>query len=84
MNTDLMFRLICGVIIVIMIIYHLRKQKKIMSFLFGAVTGTAALFLLNKYGIYIGVTVQLNLFNLVGSAVLGVPFVVFLTIMNFL
>lgn len=84
MDTDLLFRLICAAVVLVMLIYYLKRQRKIASFLFGAFTGTAALLLLNEYGGAIGVTIQLNLFNLAGSAVLGVPFVIFLVIMNFL
>jgi hypothetical protein len=55
-----------------------------MSMLVGAVTGGAALFIVNKYGAFIGADVPLNLFNVMGSAVLGVPFVIFIVIMNIL
>lgn len=84
MNTDIIFKLLCGAIVLIMGIYYLRREKKLLSLLIGAVTGTAALFLVNKYGGMIGVEIPLNLFNMLGSMVLGVPFVVFLVIMNFL
>lgn len=52
--------------------------------MYGAVTGLAALFLLNKYGCYIGAELPLDLFDLCGSAVLGVPFVVCLVILKFI
>ena len=84
METDTLFKIICGAVTVIMLIYYLRREKKLMSMLVGAVTGGAALFIVNKYGVFIGAEVPINLFNLVGSAVLGVPFVIFIVIMNIL
>lgn len=84
METDTLFKIICGAVTVIMLIYYLRREKKLMSMLVGAVTGGAALFIVNKYGAFIGAEVPINLFNLAGSAVLGVPFVIFIVIMNIL
>ncbi len=84
MDTEMIFRALCGAVTVIMMIYYFRREKKLLSFLTGAVTGGAALFIVNKYGLMIGADIPLNLFNTVGSMVLGVPFVIFLVIMNFL
>lgn len=84
MTTDIIFKMLCGAVVLIMSFYYLRRERKLLSLFIGAVTGTAALFLINKYGGMIGVEIPLNLFNLLGSAVLGVPFVVFLVIMNFI
>lgn len=84
MDTDIIFKSLCGAVVLIMTIYHLRREKKLLSLIIGAVTGIAALFLINKYGGMIGVEIPLNLFNLIGSTILGVPFVVFLVIMSFL
>lgn len=84
MSTDMIFRSLCGAVSVIMMIYYFRREKKLLSFLVGAVTGGAALFLVNKYGTIVGIDIPLNLFNTAGSLILGVPFVVFLVIMNFL
>ena len=84
MNTDMIFRSLCGAVILIMIIYYFRRERKIMSFIIGAVTGCGALFLVNRYGMALGIDVPLNVFNTAGSIVLGAPFVIFLVIMNFL
>ena len=46
-------------------------------------TGFIALVLVNKYGFMIGADIPLNTFNICGSAVLGVPFVVCLVIIEF-
>jgi hypothetical protein len=84
MDTEMIFRIGCAAVIIIVAIYYFRREKKVLSLFIGAVTGCAALFIVNKYGGMLGVDIHLNLFNAVGSIVLGVPFVVFLVIMNFL
>ena len=84
MDTDLIFKTVCGVVIAIMIIYYFRREKKLMSLIAGVFTGEAALFILDKYGEIIGIDVPLNIFNVLGSAVLGVPFVVFIAVVNIL
>lgn len=84
MDTEMLFKMLCGIIVGIMAVYYFRRQKKIFSIIIGALTGCAALFIVNKYGGNFGVNVPFNLFNVSGSLVLGVPFVVFVVIMNFL
>ena len=84
MNSGNIFKIICGIIAVIMTIYYYRREEKLFSFFVGAFTGSAALFIVNKYGSLIGMTIPLNLFNISGSVILGAPFVLFLVIMNFL
>ena len=84
MNTEIIFRIICFAAIVIMLIYYLKREKKILSMIIGIFTGGAALLIVNKYGIILGLDIPLNLFNVLGSVILGSPFVVFLVIMNIL
>ncbi|MBR5682623.1 MAG: pro-sigmaK processing inhibitor BofA family protein [Ruminococcus sp.] len=84
MDSGYIFKIICGIVTVIMIIYYCRRDKKLFSFFVGAFTGSAALFIVNKYGSIIGMNIPLNLFNISGSVILGAPFVLFLVIMNFL
>ncbi|WP_366509017.1 pro-sigmaK processing inhibitor BofA family protein [Ruminococcus sp.] len=84
MNSGYILIIICTIIAVIMGIYYYRREKKVFLFLIGAITGSAALFIINKYGSIIGLTIPLNYFNIFGSVVLGAPFVIFLVIMNFL
>ncbi len=84
MDIEMLFKALCGIVVFIMIIYYFRRQKKLLSFIIGAFTGGAALFIVNKYGSLIGANIPLNLFNILGSVILGVPFVVFIVIMNFL
>ena len=83
MTADVIFRIACAAVILIMLIYHLKRRKRILSIITGAATGLAALILLNKFGNYAGIDISLNTFNLVGSSVLGVPFVIALVVMNY-
>lgn len=82
MTADNIFKIVCAAVIIIMLIYYIKRERKILSMLFGALTGAAALIILNKYGGVIGVDIPLNLFNLSGSVVLGVPFVICLVILK--
>lgn len=84
MNTDLVFGAVCTVIVLTMLIYYMRRERKILSFVFGAFTGMTALFILNRYGGAIGAEIPLNIFNVGGSAVLGVPFVAGLVVLKYL
>ena len=67
MTSENIFAAICILTVLIMMIYYIKRERKLLSFLFGAVTGTAALILLNKYGAFIGIDVPLNIFNVSGS-----------------
>lgn len=82
MTAENLFMGVCGAAALIMLIYYIRRERKLLSFLFGALTGVAALIVLNKYGGLIGAEIPLNLFNVGGSAVLGVPFVICLVILE--
>lgn len=84
MRTDLIFGLLCTVVVLVMLVYYMRRERKVLSFVFGAFTGAVALFILNKYGGFIGADIPLNLFNVSGSTVLGVPFVVGIVILKYL
>lgn len=84
MQTDLIFWLICVVVIIVMFIYYSGRDKKILSFVFGSFTGIIALFILNQYGGVLGTEIPLNTFNVSGSVILGVPFVAGLVILKYL
>ncbi len=73
-----------GVAILVMLIYYIRRRRKFLSAFFGVFSGLAALVLLNKFGGGLGIDLPLNLFNICGSAVLGIPFVALLIIVNIL
>ncbi len=80
MDTQKIFYIICGIVILIMLITYISRQRKLLSFIFGSLSGVTALFLLCKYGSEIGIDVPMNVFNFCGSGILGIPFVVFLAI----
>lgn len=75
---------ICAAVVIFMLIYYMKRERKLLSFFIGALTGLAALMVLNKYGENFGAFVPLNIFNVSASAVLGVPFVIFLAVMSFI
>lgn len=82
MTAETIFKAICTAVAVIMLIYYLRREKKAFSVLFGALTGITALTIVNKYGGMLDIEIPLNLFNVGGSVVLGVPFVICLVILT--
>lgn len=82
MTADNIFWIVCAAAAVIMLIYYIKRERKLLSFFFGALTGAAALVILNEYGSMIGADVPLNTFNIGGSIVLGVPFVICLVILK--
>ena len=84
MSTNMIFAVVCAVIAAIMMIYYSKRPNRILSVLFGGTTGAAALLILCRYGSIVGVNAELNIFNLAGSIVLGIPYVVCIVIMNIL
>ncbi|MCM1362521.1 MAG: pro-sigmaK processing inhibitor BofA family protein [Clostridiales bacterium] len=84
MNIDLIFWIASIIVMLIMLIYYISRRKKLKTFFFGALTGLAALFLLNKFGDNFGTYLPLNIFNLCGSTILGVPFVICLVLLKIL
>ncbi|MBR1823611.1 MAG: hypothetical protein IJ779_05200 [Ruminococcus sp.] len=84
MNTDIIFTAVCAVVILIMIHYYSKRPNRLISAIFGTFSGIAAMLALCTFGSMAGIDTELNLFNLIGSAVLGVPYAACVIIMNFL
>ena len=84
MNNELILYTAFGAAAVIMAVYHLRSRRKLISVLTGGVSGIAVLFLLEKLSDCLCINVELNAFNTANSFIFGVPYVVIITIMNFL
>lgn len=84
MRTETLFYIVCGAAAAAMLLYYIKRRHKVLSFIFGSVSGLLTLFLFNKFGYVAGLEIPLNLFNICGSAVLGIPFVAALIIINFL
>ena len=84
MNTHQIFYIVCGVVAVVMLIYYIRRKRRLLSAFFGVFSGIAALFSFNYFGEAMGVDLPINMFNFCGSAILGIPFVALLIIINIL
>lgn len=84
METNTIFIVGCTAAAAAMVIYYLRKRRNTASFIAGTVSGIVSLFLLEKVSDLFSLNIPLNLFNIAGSLILGVPYVVILAIMNFL
>ncbi|MBQ8960087.1 MAG: pro-sigmaK processing inhibitor BofA family protein [Ruminococcus sp.] len=82
MTTDGMILLIFGGAALIMVCSVMRRRRRLLSALFGAGTGLAALLLLSRFGPALGEQFPLNPFSLAGSALLGVPFVAGLALLR--
>jgi len=81
---DTILVLACAAAAVAMLLFYRRRKHRLLSALYGAVTGIGALLVMNCFGGYIGAELPLNPFNLTGSALLGAPFVVMMTILRYL
>lgn len=84
MSAETIFYLVCGVSAAIMLVYYLKRKRKVTSLLFGSVSGLTALLLTNYFGASAGADIPLNLFNVCGSAVLGVPFVAGMIVVKYI
>lgn len=84
MTADTIFGLVCGLAAAAMVIYYSRQKKRLAHVLFGTMTGLAALVLVSHFGAPFGAGLPLNPFNLCGSALLGVPFVVCMIVLKFI
>lgn len=82
MTVEMIFGVACAFVVLTMLIYYMKRKKRIISILTGAITGFAALVIINKYGGLAGINISLNVFNIAGSSVLGVPFVIGLVLIN--
>ncbi len=84
MDTGLIFYIVCGAALAAMAVYYARRKHKLLSALFGSISGLAALFLVNLFGEQFGAFLPLNLFNVCGSTVLGAPFVAAMIVVRYL
>ena len=82
MNIRYIFAAVCAASAAAMIIYYARRSNKLSSFLTGTLTGVMSLAGVSLFGDYVGVTLPLNIFNTIASAVLGVPYVLSAVLIN--
>ncbi len=80
----IIFGSMCAVAVLAMTIYYITRLKRGRTFIYGALTGFISLLLLNMFGNRLGIIMPLNIFNVSGSILLGVPFVICMVILNFL
>ena len=69
---------------VFMLIYYLRRKHPFLSVLRGSLSGLAGLILLHYLGGLIGFSPEMNIFNIMQAALLGIPGVILMTVMHFL
>ena len=84
MDAEIVFAAICAAALLIMMVYYTKSRRKAARIMTGTLTGLAALFLLSHYSYAADMEIYLNIFNVCGSAVLGVPFVLCLVILKFI
>lgn len=84
MTADTAFFAACAAALLAMFIYYKKSRRRAVRLLTGTLTGLAALFIVQRYDFLIGADIPLNAFNLCGSAVLGVPFVLCMVILRFI
>ncbi|MBQ8180716.1 MAG: pro-sigmaK processing inhibitor BofA family protein [Ruminococcus sp.] len=80
----IIFWSLCCASVVVMMIYYATRLKRLKTVIYGVATGIISLLLINYFGEMIGTSLPLNLFNVSGSIILGVPFVICMVIFNFL
>ncbi len=80
----IIFWSLCGTALLVMIIYYATRLKRLKTVIYGVVTGIVSLLLVNYFGRRFGTDLPLNIFNVSGSIILGVPFVICMVIFNFL
>ena len=80
---EVIFWGIWAVLGVIMLLYYLRRKRRVLSLLVGAVSGLLALLVVHYGGSLVGISPVLNPLHLVQSAVLGVPGVILMVVLHF-
>jgi hypothetical protein len=79
---EVIFWGIWAVLGLIMLLYYLRRKRRVLSLLVGAGSGLLAL-LVHYGGSLVGISPVLNPLHLVQSAVLGVPGVILMVVLHF-
>ncbi len=68
-----LYWMLWGIAFLILLVFYIKRQKPVRTFLLGSITGLTALFLLHFYGEAIGFAPTLCTTNLLTSSVLGIP-----------
>ena len=80
---EVIFWGIWAVLGLIMLLYYLRRKRRVLSLLVGAGRGLLALLVVHYGGSLVGISPVLNPLHLVQSAVLGVPGVILMVVLHF-
>mgnify|MGYP000972293468 FL=1 len=80
---EVIFWGIWAVLGLIMLLYYLRRKRRVLSLLVGAGSGLLALLVGHYGGSLVGISPVLNPLHLVQSAVLGVPGVILMVVLHF-
>lgn len=80
----IIFRILGAVIGLFMLRYYIRRKKRVISALIGSVSGLLALWAVCHWGGQFGIFIRPDWFSITTSAVLGVPGVIFIVIVNLL
>ena len=80
---EVIFWGIWAVLGLIMLLYYLRRKRRVLSLLVGAGSGLLALRVVHYGGSLVGISPVLNPLHLVQSAVLGVPGVILMVVLHF-
>ncbi len=79
----LIFWGIWGLLGLVMFLYYVRRQHPIRSVLVGSGGGCLALLLVHYGGTFFGYVPALNLLHWLHAVILGVPGVIFMTVLHF-
>ena len=80
---EVIFWGIWAVLGLIMLLYYLRRKRRVLSLLVGAGSGLLELLVVHYGGSLVGISPVLNPLHLVQSAVLGVPGVILMVVLHF-
>ena len=80
---EVIFWGIWAVLGLIMLLYYLRRKRRVLSLLVGAGSGLLALLVVHYGCSLVGISPVLNPLHLVQSAVLGVPGVILMVVLHF-
>lgn len=80
---EVIFWGIWAVLGLIMLLYYLRRKRRVLSLLVGAGSGLLSLLVVHYGGSLVGISPALNPLHLVQSAVLGVPGVILMVVLHF-
>lgn len=78
------FRVLGGLLTLIMLGYYIRRRRRVLSALIGSLSGLAALWAVCRWGGMLGIFIRPDWFTVITSAVLGIPGVIFIIIVNLL